>query len=158
VALTLSGTLPPGSTYSFSSPIITGGVGISTLTIAVPSGLTPGTSYVSFVTVSAASGTIAKSQTIALSIDTPAPPPPAQHTVHLAWNASPTQVAGYLVYRSTVSGTGYSLLNVQPISGLSYDDSTVASGTTYYYVVTAVSASGEQSPYSNMATAVVPSP
>ena len=125
-----------------------GGIEISTLTIAVPSGLTPGTSYV-------ASGTITKSQTIALSIDPP--PSPVQHTVHLAWNASPSQAAGYLVYRSMVSGSGYSLLNVQPISTLSYDDSTVASGTTYYYVVTAVNASGEQSTYSNMATAVVPS-
>jgi len=35
-------------------------------------------------------------------------------------------------------------------------DSTVQNGTTYYYVTTAVDASGDESVYSNQATAVIP--
>jgi hypothetical protein len=34
----------------------------------------------------------------------------------------------------------------------------VQSGTTYYYVTTAVDTSGEESSYSNMTTAVIPFP
>ena len=40
---------------------------------------------------------------------------------------------------------------------LSYTDSTVQSGTTYYYVITAVDGQG-QSGYSNQVTVTVPSP
>ncbi len=49
-------------------------------------------------------------------------------------------------------------LNSSPQAGTTYVDSTVQSGTTYYYVVTAVSSSGAESSYSNQATAVVPTP
>jgi fibronectin type 3 domain-containing protein len=41
---------------------------------------------------------------------------------------------------------------------LSYADQTVESGTTYYYVTTAVNAAGEESAYSNQVAIVVPSP
>jgi fibronectin type 3 domain-containing protein len=37
-----------------------------------------------------------------------------------------------------------------------YTDSTVQSGTTYYYVATAVDAAGSESMYSNQVQAVVP--
>jgi fibronectin type 3 domain-containing protein len=40
----------------------------------------------------------------------------------------------------------------------SYADSTVQSGTTYYYVVTSVGTDSVESPYSNQVTAIVPSP
>ncbi len=43
-------------------------------------------------------------------------------------------------------------------SSTAYTDSTVQSGTTYYYVVTAVDSSGSESNYSNQATAVIPMP
>ena len=173
VTLTLAGSLPPGSTYSFSSPVITGGIGMSTLTITAPGALAPASSFVSFVTISAASGTISKSKTIALGIDPlplppippvtlpPTLPPPSNHTIHLTWQVSSSQIVGYRVYRSIISVGGCSpltALNTQPINALTYDDSTVSSGTAYYYVVTAVNASGEESPYSNVAATTVPSP
>jgi fibronectin type 3 domain-containing protein len=39
-----------------------------------------------------------------------------------------------------------------------YTDSTVVSGTTYYYVATAVDGSSKESGYSNQAPAVIPNP
>jgi fibronectin type 3 domain-containing protein len=42
------------------------------------------------------------------------------------------------------------------VGSLSFEDDSVQAGTTYYYVVTAVNSSGEESTDSNQATAVVP--
>ncbi|MFZ0821189.1 MAG: choice-of-anchor D domain-containing protein [Candidatus Acidiferrales bacterium] len=83
---------------------------------------------------------------------------PVQHTVALSWTASTSSVVGYNVYRSTTSGGPYTLLTSSPVSGVTYTDSTVASGVTYYYVVTAVNSSGTESVYSNEASAIVPTP
>jgi fibronectin type 3 domain-containing protein len=60
------------------------------------------------------------------------------------------------VYRSTTSGTGYTKLNGSLVSLVSYTDSTVANGTTYYYVTTAVDGSGTESTDSNEAVAIIP--
>ena len=81
---------------------------------------------------------------------------PTTHTVSLSWTASTSTVSGYNVYRSTVSGTGYSKINSGLVAAVSYVDSNVQNGTTYYYVATAVDASGTESVYSNQATAVIP--
>src|SRR5262249_18189245 len=78
-----------------------------------------------------------------------------QHTVTLSWNASTSSVQGYYVYRGTISGGPYTRLS--PLeAGLSYVDSSAASGQTYYYAVTAVDAASVESVYSNQATAVIP--
>ncbi len=74
----------------------------------------------------------------------------------LTWTASTSTVSGYNVYRSTTSGSGYAKINSSLVAGVTYGDTTVQSGTTYYYVVTAVNASGEESTDSNQATAVIP--
>jgi Abnormal spindle-like microcephaly-assoc'd, ASPM-SPD-2-Hydin len=86
----------------------------------------------------------------------PSAPTPVQHTVTLSWGPSSSAVSGYRVYRSTVSGSNFSALT-PVISNLSFSDNTVVDGTTYYYVVTAVDPSGQESPHSNEATAVIPS-
>jgi len=44
------------------------------------------------------------------------------------------------------------------VSSLSYTDSTVQSGQTYYYVTTAVDAAGLESSYSSQVHAVIPFP
>ena len=80
----------------------------------------------------------------------------AQHSVGLNWNASTTPGVGYLVYRSETSGGPFSPLFGTSTDSLSYQDTTVSAGTTYYYVVTAVDPSCAQSVYSNQVTAVVP--
>ena len=78
------------------------------------------------------------------------------HTVSLSWTASTSVVSGYNVYRSTTSGTGYTKLTGSLVSAVSYTDSTVVNGTTYYYVTTAVDSSGNESTNSNEAVAVIP--
>jgi len=79
------------------------------------------------------------------------------HTVNLSWTASTTSgVAGYNVYRSTTSGTGYVKLNGALVTLVNYADNSVANGTTYFYVTTAVDGSGNESTHSNEATAIIP--
>ena len=87
------------------------------------------------------------------------PPPPPSHSVTLNWVASTTPNVSYNVYRSTTSGGPYSTkLNASPIAGLSYVDNAVQAGQTYYYVVTAVDGSGNESVPSVQAIATVPTP
>jgi invasion protein IalB len=82
--------------------------------------------------------------------------PPVQHSVALTWNASTSTVSGYNVYRGTVSGGPYTKINVSLVAVLNYTDSTVQSGTTYFYVTTAVDSSGSESVYSNEVSAPIP--
>jgi hypothetical protein len=81
---------------------------------------------------------------------------PVQHSVTLTWNASPSTVSGYNVYRSTVSGTGYIKLNSSLVTGLAYTDSGVQNGTTYFYVATAADSGCKESTNSNEMQAVIP--
>jgi len=111
--------------------------------------------------VSLLSPNISSAGTLSLTGDgvssTSSPSPTStQHTVHLGWDASTSQVVGYRVYRREASVSSFSALNGTAIASLTYDDATVSSGATYYYVVTAVDASGNESVYSNEATAVIP--
>lgn len=78
------------------------------------------------------------------------------HSVALSWNASTSTVSGYNIYRSTVSGTGYTKINSSVVPALAYIDSTVQNGTTYFYVSTALDSSGNESLYSNETRAIIP--
>jgi len=78
------------------------------------------------------------------------------HSAALSWTASTSTVSGYNVYRGTVNGGPYTLINLSPVTGLSYTDTAVQSGLTYYYVTAAVDGSGVQSAYSNQVTAIIP--
>ena len=78
------------------------------------------------------------------------------HSVALTWTASTSTVSGYNIYRSTVSGSGYAKVNSSLVASLSYSDTTVQSGTTYFYVATALDSGGDESADSNQATAVIP--
>jgi hypothetical protein len=112
--------------------------------------------------------TVAGSATGAISIVSNATASPAtvslsgtgvtslQHSVDLTWGASPSSVAGYNVYRGTVSGGTFTKINSSLLPGLSYTDGSVQSGSTYYYVTTAVSTNGAESVYSNQASANIP--
>ena len=83
-------------------------------------------------------------------------PPATQHTVDLSWDVDAGAVS-YSVYRGP-SSSGPFALQASAITGTAYTDSTVISGETYYYVATATDASGQESGYSNVAMAVIPSP
>jgi fibronectin type 3 domain-containing protein len=81
----------------------------------------------------------------------------ATRVVKLQWQpSSSTGVVGYYVYRSTVSGGPYTKVVGTPIAGTSYSDSNVTSGTSYYYVVTAVASDGNESSYSVQVAVSVP--
>jgi hypothetical protein len=67
------------------------------------------------------------------------------YTVNLSWDASTSQVAGYNIYRSSNLNGTYSRINPSLDPGTAFTDSTVASGATYYYDVTSVNSSGEES-------------
>ena len=61
--------------------------------------------------------------------------------VNLSWNAS-ASAAGYNVKRAMQSGGTYTTI-AQNLPGLTYADSGLSSGMTYYYVVTATNTFGE---------------
>ncbi|MBZ5526615.1 MAG: choice-of-anchor D domain-containing protein [Acidobacteriia bacterium] len=78
------------------------------------------------------------------------------HSVGLSWLASSSSVAGYFVYRGSVSGGPYTRLNASAVALTNYTDSSVQSATTYYYVTTAVDSAGAESVNSNEVAAVIP--
>src|SRR5579859_686996 len=81
---------------------------------------------------------------------------PTPHSVALSWTASTSTVSGYNVYRGMVSGGPYTKINSSLVATVTYTDSTVQSGTTYYYVTTAVDSSGNESVFSNEVSAPIP--
>lgn len=96
-----------------------------------------------------------KSDSTVVKVTTAAPPPPT-HSVLLSWDASTSTAAGYNVYRSTVSGSGFTKLNLSLITTLTYTDTTVQNGTTYFYVAMAVDSGGNESVDSTQASATIP--
>jgi predicted carbohydrate-binding protein with CBM5 and CBM33 domain len=75
--------------------------------------------------------------------------------VALSWSAS-SGATGYNVKRSTTNGGPYSNVATN-VSGTSFTNTGLTNGTTYYYVVTAVNASGE-SPLSTQASGTPTAP
>ena len=78
------------------------------------------------------------------------------HSATLSWTASTSAVSGYNVYRGSVSGGPYTLVNTSLVIPLTFTDSAVQSGATYFYVTTAVDGSGNESVFSNEVKAVIP--
>jgi len=77
--------------------------------------------------------------------------------VDLEWDPnSESDLAGYNIYRSNQSGSGYVRLNASLITGTNYSDSSIAAGQTYYYVCTAVNDSDLESGFSNEVPFTVP--
>ncbi len=78
--------------------------------------------------------------------------------VRLSWKRNlELDLAGYNVYRSTTSGSGYQKINGSLISKNKpqYVDKQTIKGSTYYYVVTAVNKSGGESGYSNEVKVII---
>ena len=77
-------------------------------------------------------------------------------SIRLAWDSNPEgRVVGYHVYRSATAGSGYARLTDQPTANPYYVDASVESPGTYYYVATAVDASGNESAFSSEVKAVL---
>jgi subtilisin family serine protease len=74
-------------------------------------------------------------------------------SVSLDWNDNTEpDLAGYRVYRSTTSGSGYVEISTGLVIASAYLDTSVSNGTTYYYVVRAADTSGNLSGNSNEAS------
>jgi hypothetical protein len=80
------------------------------------------------------------------------------HSASLSWTASTSPNVTYNIYRSMTSGGPYTKLNSSLIATTTYLDTTVQAGQTYYYVVTAVDASNNESPKSIEVKGAVPTP
>jgi len=78
------------------------------------------------------------------------------HSADLSWTASTSIVAGYNVYRGVQSGGPYTKLTSTPVVLTIHTDSTVQSGQTYFYVVTAVDLNNLETVHSNEVSAVIP--
>ncbi len=78
-----------------------------------------------------------------------------QYSVNLSWNPSTSSVSGYNVYRGTSPGS-YAKINSSLDANTTYTDSSVVSGTTYYYSCTSVNSSGQESQYSTPVEVSIP--
>lgn len=67
-----------------------------------------------------------------------------QHNVLLNWGASSTSGVTYSVFRGTTAGGEGTTPIASGISALTYTDTNVTAGTTYFYTVEAVNAAGSQ--------------
>jgi cellulose 1,4-beta-cellobiosidase len=119
-----------------------------------------GTTYYYVVSAVNANGESANSSEVSATPSAPAvPAAPTGLTatvpngrggrINLSWTAS-SGATSYNVKRATVSGGPYT--TIASSTGTTYNNSGLTSGTTYYYVVSAVNAAGE-SPNSTQASA-----
>lgn len=140
------------------------GAGFNMLPITTPFTLNPSqsvTATLSFspTTAGAAAGSVSVASNPPLTIPMTGTGVTAlAHSVDLSWNASTSTVSGYRVYRGTLSGGPYTLLTSSLVPSTSFTDSAVGSGSSYFYVVTAVDASDNESTFSNQASANIPTP
>jgi fibronectin type 3 domain-containing protein len=84
---------------------------------------------------------------------------PGPGSVSLNWpdNTTDSDWADFVVYRSTVSGSGYSAI-ASGLTASQYVDAGLAAGVPVYYVVTARDTSGNESGVSNQASATPSQP
>jgi len=82
---------------------------------------------------------------------------PGDESVQLSWypyEVADFNLAGYNVYRSTASGTDYAKISTELVTGPAYHDTGLTNGVTYYYVVTAVNTSDNETTHSREASAI----
>ncbi|MGA8452090.1 MAG: choice-of-anchor D domain-containing protein [Candidatus Acidiferrales bacterium] len=151
--VTISSAGATGAGFS-TSGVSSGEVLAPNQSVTVTVTFAPGTAGTVSGSVSIASDATNSPATISLSGTGVSTTPP---TVLLTWTASTSTVSGYNVYRGTTPNGPYSTkLNTSLVTTEQYTDSTVVSGQTYYYVVTAVDSNNVESVDSNQATAVIP--
>jgi hypothetical protein len=153
-----------GSSVTVTSAQVSG-AGFAVVTPTLPSTLSAGQSLVLAVqfasqTVGQLGGSLiiasnASNPTLTIPLFGSGTAAPA-HSATVSWASGDPAAVAYLVLRSDVSGGPYVPLTASPLTELSYTDSTVSSGSTYFYVVTELDAAGDESPFSSEVSATVP--
>lgn len=121
-------------------------------------------SYTVELTVTDNQGAISQTSQVVNVAEPPANPVGLSATggaliVDLNWTAnSESDLAGYNVFRSLNSGSGFTKMNTALISENRYSDADVLEATTYYYRITAVDFSGNESMVSPEAYATTDNP
>ncbi len=150
--VTLNWTASSGATsYNVKRSTTSGGpyttIGSPSSTFASDSSVTNGITYYYVVSAANSAGESANSSEVSATPAAPAPGTPGSLTasagngaVSLAWNTA-SNATGYNLKRSTSSGGPYT--TVASVTSTSITDSSLANGTTYYYVVSATNGSGE---------------
>lgn len=128
-------TLSPGQITTLTSTFAPSASGAATGKVTVSSNATNSPANISLSGMGVAAGT---------------------HSVALSWTGAVTGVTGYNAYASTVSGGPFVKMTSTPLTSPSYTDNNVQSDRTYYYVVTALNASDQESAFSSEVTAIVP--
>lgn len=159
INITISGVTSAGAGFGFSS-LAPGSTIAANQSLTFQIWFRPQNSGSASGHISILSSNLSTPETIDVSgagvtSGTSSSPPPLQRSVALSWDPSASSVTGYRVYRD--DGSGYLPLT-SVIANLTYTDATVVSGATYHYAVTAVGAGGDESSFSNQATAVIPTP
>ena len=137
----VSGQLPPGLKLKPSS---------TTTSLGVSGTPTTAAKYTPTIQVTGCGGSKYKSSyQVAIQSET-------NHVVDLSWTASTSKdVAGYNIYRST-DASNWKKSNDSVIASTLYSDSTVASGSTYYYAATTVDIYGKESSKSTLVKVSIP--
>jgi hypothetical protein len=144
--LIADGGTPPYS-WSIASGNLPAGLSLSSAGLISGTPSAAGSYAFSVAVADAAATPVTKTKALTLAI---------AHDVALTWTASAASGVTYTVYRGTTSGGPYSAI-ASGITPTAFTDTSVQSGTTYYYVCT-VTSSGGESAHSSEATAVVPYP
>lgn len=80
---------------------------------------------------------------------------PTATGISLSWTESPDlDLAGYMVYRSESPGGPYANIGTTPMA--TFSDREVSGGTEYFYVISAIDLSGNESGFSEEASATAP--
>ena len=161
--LTTSVTNSGNANVTISGVTVTG-AGFSASGIANGTVLTPGQSVPLTVTFAPTSGGAVSGASVSIASNATNSPATVSltgtgiHSVVLTWSASPTGGVTYNVFRGTsAGGEGTTPINTSPITLLTFTDTNVTPGTTYYYTIEAVDSAGSSAP-SNEATAAIPNP
>src|SRR5437660_2238912 len=150
------------TSYYVKRSTTTGGpytqIATQTTTSYADTGLTNETKYYYVVSAYSSAGQSANSTEVSATPTAPPTPPSAPTNltatagnaqVAVTWTAS-TGATSYNVKRSTTSGSGY--VRIGTSTAAAFTDMGLTNGTTYYYVVSGVNASGE-GPNSSQVTA-----
>jgi hypothetical protein len=142
------------------------GAGFSTTGLSTPKTIAPGGSATFNVAFAPASAGAVNGSLTLVSNATGSPTTVSlsgtgeilsSHSVALTWDSSSSSdVIGYFVYRGSVTGGPYTKQNPSADAGLSFTDSVLFSGQTYFYVITAVDSNFVESGFSNEVSASIP--